>query len=334
MRRRSAGFTLAEFLIVNGLAGMVVAGAFILQASFHNQSRRQQQISEVQQTLRLAMLILERSIRTSGSGMVGGQMTLNANACAGAPINYYGFQFSDRNVYPQVAFVSASGGNDTDPDWFRVIAADSTAPNLAGSDTGTSTTVVGSLASWSVGQLFLVINPPPKASCLREATSVAGSAVGHASPGVNYPCSNPSPDPCVAATGFAAPVSHFINEMLFRVFPATSASDSPKLALRQAPIGNIDTAAFPWTIITDNIEDMQIAMLMRDGRVCFDVDDPVVCNPTQLAAVRVTLVGRTPTIVAGAPPSQTGGYEDEGAVAVNDGYLRRAITAEIQLRNW
>src|SRR5260370_1616906 len=111
MSRRCAGFTLTEFLIVNALAGMIVAGALILQASFHNQSRRQQQISEVQQTLRLAMLILERSIRTSGSGMGCGQMTLTANACAGAPVNYYGFHYSDRNLYPQTAFVSTSGTN-------------------------------------------------------------------------------------------------------------------------------------------------------------------------------------------------------------------------------
>jgi hypothetical protein len=50
-------------------------------------------------------------------------------------------------------------------------------------------------------------------------------------------------------------------------------------------------------------------------------------------AVRITLTARTSSQEQGFTLGSTGGAEDRTTVATNDGYLRRTVTTEIQMRN-
>lgn len=327
--RRSRGFSLIEILVSLALAGLVVAGALQAHVTFNSQTVRQDAINEVQQSLRLSMQIIERAIRSAGAGMPGDKIIMNT--CS-TPITYYGLQYRNSNTFPfPAAYDSTAADNDTDPDQLRVITTALAGQNLVKSDAANVATVVGDLSTWSTHDLFLVANVPPTASCLREVTSIAATALGHAVGGTNYACINLSPDACMTGTTYPAPVRRFVTETVFRVFPAVGA-EPPKLAARYAKIGDV-AATTAWTLIGEGIEDMQIALLMQDGTVCNDRDDPTLCDPSLARAMRVTLVGRTADTVQGAPQSQTGGYEDEAAVAVTDGYLRRAMTSEVLLRN-
>ncbi|HZS37321.1 MAG TPA: PilW family protein [Polyangia bacterium] len=357
---RSRGFTLMELLISLALAGVVVAGALQLHVAFNGHSSRQQQIADMQQSLRVSMQILERAIRSAGSGMVlpkgtspptpPPSYTAGVMLCGTAKL--YAFEWWNTNSPFPATHNPSPITNDADPDYFKVIAAQPDSATITAYTAGTAT-VAGPLAGWAIGDLVLVLSGnfptvPPNGiptSCLRTITAVSGQQLTFGSPGAPLACNllpGATPTDCMSALPSVAggpndvEIKHFVNETIYRVIPAATPSDTPKLALRQAPIGNINPG-IGWMPIADNIEDMQIAMVMSDGGICNSVDDPASvaqnCDPSQALAVRITLVARSTNTIAGNPPAPKGGFEDEPMSTPNDGYLRRSMTTEIMLRN-
>ena len=91
-------------------------------------------------------------------------------------------------------------------------------------------------------------------------------------------------------------------------------------------------------IIAENIEDMQLALVMADGRICYQTDDPLLpspgCDPSTAVSVRVTLVARSEAEIAGYNDGQMVTSENRTVVsATKDGYLRRAVTSQVEMRN-
>ncbi len=138
-----------------------------------------------------------------------------------------------------------------------------------------------------------------------------------------------------------------------------------------APLAGTAPANMPWQILAENIEDLQVALILTDGTICGalgnSVDGP---NPylsprtcgaadsnivndannaggapdpatVRVAAVRFTLTARSSNVVSGFAggtstagiQSTKGGFEDEPATTVSDGYLRRSLTTEVELRS-
>jgi prepilin-type N-terminal cleavage/methylation domain-containing protein len=344
-RRRAAGFSLIEMLVALGLAGLVVAGAFQIQGSFARESRRQDEVADVQQTLRLVMTLLERNIRASGVGEQAGFLRLHG--CA-ATQDIYTFQYFNNNSnFPPTpaGYDSTANDADNDPDYFRVIVPIAST-NLATQEAAAGLTVKGDLTGWAPGDLISVYKPNPTAplSCVREITSVnaASGVIGHSSPGSRYPCANPLNEglcagaallagACCTLTGVtSAPVRRYRDELVFRIIPPVGTSrDAPKLVMMQVPIQQYTGGT--WQVVAENIEDMQIALIGKNGSVCNSVDNPAMCNPALAAAVRITLVARTNN--SRATESTLGGFEDRPAAAAADNFIRRSVTSEIQLRN-
>ena len=95
-----------------------------------------------------------------------------------------------------------------------------------------------------------------------------------------------------------------------------------------------------WQTLTENIEDLQLAMVMTNGTICgsfgFSTDDGTAgtgpCQPQNVRAVRFTMVARSSSTIPGWTLGGIGAIEDEAATP-NDAYLRRVLTEEIQVRN-
>lgn len=372
---RARGFTLIELMIALALAGLVVGGAMQLHASFNRQAMRQNEIADMQQTLRVSMQILQRAVRLAGAGISGGSLVepASGSGCNGPPLTHYAFQWSNNNTYtdPPTYTTSGTPGNDVDPDWFQVMYADITPGVFGVGDSGANLQIYNApgnntpdLSDYNPGDLFTIVFPAGDKSCVvggksGQDCSLLGACVREISAGAAHGgsggtkflqhnpaqsnrCFNPTPsqDDCTASLSSTnkAVIRHISGQQTtYRVMTPTdplNVGGSPKLTMRTAPMGTAyATDPPPWVVIAENIEDMQLALVMRDGRVCNVVDDPTQCNPSQAVAVRITLVARSSSPVPGMTMGEPGQYEDEAAPATHDGYLRRALTAEIELRN-
>jgi prepilin-type N-terminal cleavage/methylation domain-containing protein len=348
--RRARGFTLIELMVSLGLAGLVVAGALQLHAAYNVQVVRRREIGEIQQTLRLAMGLMARQLRSTGLGTLSGTLNWSSGTCT--PL--WAFQYVNAPssfADPPTVFDSTPNDTTTLPDAFKVITADDTNPYLALSDTANQLTYTPKPSiNFGIGDLVALVHPT-QGVLVREVTAVSSSGsngiASHASPGVSYPCANPATDPLAtilknvaAPNDFELPMRHFgsRSQTWFRILPQTSGGVPPRLVMQQS-LPNKATANGQWLTIAENVEDMQIAVLLTDGSICNTIDVPVTsshpsgCNFARAAAVRITLVGRSPVPVSGLNSGQTGGYEDEVSSSVSDGYLRRAVTETVELRN-
>jgi prepilin-type N-terminal cleavage/methylation domain-containing protein len=374
--RRARGFTLIELMIALALAGMVVGGALQLHIAFNRQSQRQQSIAEIQQTLRVSMQILEKAIRTAGQGLPLSHSIAPFTGGVGCSPTYYGFQWSNANAYadPPGSYYTAGANADTDPDWFRIIASDTIGDTGATLQADTATTVSfygvpGIAQSWKLNDLFVVIpdaktDPvvyaPPNCTqtyCNGKAYQVTSAYAGiptQATPGsvgiATSSCWNPTAASDVCLGGARAGCAQLTSQLrkipnggtVYRIldkndtnFPQTF-PNTPKLVMSTMPFGTA-ASAMAWTVLADNVEDMQIALILKDGTVCSWNDNPLTGCPFGSAlAVRVTLVARSATPQGSALMSPTGGYEDEPQVtpASPDGYIRRAMTTTVILRNY
>ncbi len=184
MRRRAFGFTLIELMIAMALAGLVVAGALQLHASFGKQTERQSEVAEMQQNLRVSMLILERAIRNAGYGIPGGMLPESSSNPPSCNNNvkrfHYGFEWSNSNTFTDPMTVvtwaaKPATATDVDPDYFWVMYADATTSptttpiyaaddNLAGLTTMTTATTTAQMTNFGVHDLF-VIQFPTNSTC-------------------------------------------------------------------------------------------------------------------------------------------------------------------------
>jgi prepilin-type N-terminal cleavage/methylation domain-containing protein len=383
--RAGRGFTLVELMIAMSLGTLLLAGAFVMHAAFSRQSVRQQEIGDMQQSLRVAADVMTQAIRGAGGGMGGGTLNI-APASTCTPQNYYPIEFSNSNVFndprtKQNDYDGNGNDNDADPDWLRVIAAD-TNPRSDGTAAVTAgegitgglqvpdTTMFTNDPAYNPNQLFFVYNnstTSPPSLCARQVTSVAApqaSTVGTVNKGglaSSSNCWNPVTDNCLNSVTSSNTQPTYVFRGLAAVVFRVDQTDpkTPRLMASYTVPGQPPN----WQILAENIEDLQIALILTDGTICGrsgnSVDgpnpfsNPRSCGAAQalatppdastvrVAAVRFTLTARSSNVVSGfnatdvahGIQSTTGGFEDEPATVVSDGYLRRSLTSVVEVRS-
>jgi type II secretory pathway pseudopilin PulG len=362
-RGRQRGLTVVEMMISIGLGGLLLTGAFELQTAFNRQSRRQHQVADMQQSLRVARQMIERALRSAGAGLQGGTFRVDGS-CSGQTV-YHGVQFSNAGAtqatFPvaKTVFDTNPADADTDPDWLQVITTDGNA--------GGTTTVQGAAgvnvcitdpSKFAAGDLFLITDPTggTPVSCVHLLTgfsNATGCCPGTGnqcalrySPGGN--CYNqPGGSPCLAGGNLSGRQvrrlpANAVSVFLVERTRAGQCVNPPCLMLGTGRIAQ----APAWQLVAEGIENLQVALVMNDGRVCgtrdpaslaFNSTDCITgagcCDPSRARAVRFTITVRSseaiPDYRQGAEPSA----EDYVVAAANDGFLRRSVTAEVQLRN-
>jgi len=279
-----AGLAVASLAV----AALVVAGAFQLHLSFTRQSQAQRQSAELQKTLRVAMQLLERAVRSAGRGLPSTH-ALTARVGAGCtPVTYYGVQYSNDNTYndPKTTF-SDPAIADRDPDWLRVVAADDGEAIYTGGSGRELRVSSTTPPSWRPGDLFVVV---PDAASVYE---IGASSPGQIELGTGG---------CYDAR---LPLGVVAGSALHRfpsggtVYRVDTSGAVPKLTMRSAPFGTpFDDATHKWIPLAEHIDDLQIAVVLADGTTCTDADDPRACNFSSAVAVRLTLGARTTSLTS------------------------------------
>ncbi len=277
---------------------------------------------------------------------------------------YYPVQFSNHNVYPAGNLDAnpegptpytdtAVGDVDDDPDWLRIVSLDGETPaGLAAP--------VAAMTEW-LADGTLNLNPCPSAavislcvrdgrgfndpeqlfyaasfitgrigSCVRKATGFSPAPgltpvptlIEHANNAFNPPGLS---DPCFANN--MGPVYRRDHSKLFRV--DLSDPRGPRLMASYTRPG----AAPDWKVLADGVEDLQIALLLHNGTICNSTDVVGSCDPRHIDSVRITLVARSRSPLAGFPRGSLEAIEDRPARQFTDGYLRRSFITQVDLRN-
>jgi hypothetical protein len=340
-------------LISLALGSIVLAGAFQLQRAFSRQSAREEMIAEMQQSLRVSRQTIERMIRAAGSGLPPGPISVNN--CSGGTSTYYAIQYSNSNAIapsatvfdPKTTFDATPGDTDPDPDWLRIISGPPASVEGGTSDSGAGIQVTEA-GSFTVGDQFAIVDTAtnPATVCIREVTQITGAHGGSLKHNGGVSCVNPATDTCLSAINAGNHWPVLVRRLtgstvIFRVDNTTNPA-TPQLQVSFSPIDLPAGAPRSWQTLAQNIEDLQVALVMNDGRVCgaagYSVDDPALCDPTKVKAVRFTLTARSSSPAVGTLADRPGGgYADVAPVtysqSTGDSYLRRTITTEVQLRN-
>ncbi len=334
------GFTLIELMVAVFLSGLVVMAAFHVHTTFQSTLNRQEEISRMQQTMKVTRELLVSRIRGAGGGVSSNIWT----DCGGQrPIG----PFMIHNANALGSADNAEGGQDNDPDWFEVLSADyNSSGTLSKNHPIVSTNKpTDEAANFQVGDLLLIQNE--HGACLLMVRKVQKNKIIHQTHGGG---GNPISE-C-----YGADLSVCKNAMKTNQLPAGSpiinmgrksaafrvdVSDPkrPMLMMASGQAGG-DPALYDWQPIAEGVEDMQIAVHLDTddppngfGNIWVNSRDLTANETSRVRAVRLSLVFRSTSEIPGWNQGRRPALEDRPAASATDGYVRRTFTTIIKLRN-
>jgi len=358
---RDAGLTLVELMVTIVVASLVASSTFVFFAGQQQIYETQSKLLNVQQNLWLAMEVMARQLRASGTGMVGcGPNGLRAwyqgsgafrippvsivNGAAGAP---------DEITF---SFFTNTSGNYVDGDLTTTISMNYNGSNIKTTDS----------SPFREGEFLLLFdktdNPPggDRGCTLYQITGIAGgSDLVIANPSSPWNCEGITPPELVpydytpANTGIRNLGT--MNSTRFFITPA-AAGQPPRLMVDDFNDGG------PPQLLAEGIEDMQISFACDlqpagnpDGALVEGTDaasrlldewtynepgdvPPVGCDvPT---AIRITLFGRSITTDTSLFGTAGGGVSltfkpamEDGVAGPPDQFRHRTLTTTVYPRN-
>jgi len=330
-------------MIAMFLSTIIIIGAFHMHSTFQYQLHRQDEVTQMQQTMKVTRRLLERRIRAAGAGMTG----TSVNWCGGE--HQVGpFVIHNKNTFN--VRDDTEGGADDDPDWFEVMAADRSKNGiLTGKNPHPVVGVEKSVdkpENFAVGSLIGLQNE--NGVCIFMVTRVDNNKIQYRPAGSNplFKCFNAAAitQQCrknVLQAQFLHPGSEILNfsSGTFALRVDDSVPARPVLMMASGVAG-ADPTQYDWQPVVRGVEDMQIGVYLdtssppdRYGDLWVNSRDLTVNELNRVRAVRLSLVFRSTTRVPGWTAGRRVALEDRPAATARDGYLRRVLTTTIKLRN-
>jgi prepilin-type N-terminal cleavage/methylation domain-containing protein len=344
--RCSRGFTLTELAVTMVLSTIVSMAAFHIHATFSGSLHRQDEISRIQGTMKIARSMLEQRIRPAGSGMIG----VVSSDCGGT--HQVGpFTIHNSNVIGTSD--TTLGGTDNDPDWFEVISADMSRSSYINGQSPVKgvTKPVDDPTLFKVGGLMGLRNK--NGICIFMIThAMANAGRIQYNPGGGGPldglntCYNGIADrkDCeenVMLDKFMNTGDQIVDMSTgsFALRIDNSRPARPVLMMASGMAGG-DPTLYQWKPVAVNVEDMQIALHLDTsvppdgmGDLWINSRDQTTDELMAVRAVRISIVFRSNTEVSGWRSGRRPALEDRPVQATTDGYIRRVMTTVIKLRN-
>lgn len=333
------GVTLVELTIAMALSTLVVMGAFHMHSTFQYSLHRQDEITRMQETMKVTRRILERRIRAAGAGMVGTVMT----ACGGN--HQVGpFIVHNRNTIGQSD--TTNGGSDNDPDWIEVMSSDRSQNGYLTKPMPVTGVVkfVDKPHNFPTGGLFGIKGS--NGVCVFMISKVSWNKIQYR-PGGNALLScynrNVHRKDCENMLGQKQlPTGSEILNFSSGTFALRIDRSSPArpVLMMASGVAGGDPSLYTWEPLAENVEDLQVGVSLDTsnpadmiGDVWVNSRDLTAAELGRVRAVRISLVFRSASEVPGWTAGRRPALEDRPAASTRDGYLRRVLTTTIALRN-
>lgn len=345
-RPRERGFSLIEMLIAVFMSSILIMAVFHVNATFQTALTRQDEISRMQQSMKIVRTLLDRRLRAAGSGITVGNVV---SGCGG---NHQVGPFVLHNKNTFGVADTVEGGADDDPDWFEVMSADISlngritqrGPIMGNSHEVDDHTkfkdgdIVGIKTQHGMCLLMVTKQQPSPGKILFGTQGSGPSAMANC---YNNPQENKACEDNVLQEHFLNPGEEVINfgSGTFALRIDTSVPDQPVLMMATGTAGGVATQ-YAWQPLASNVEDMQIAAHVDTsvppddyGDLWVSSRDLTTAELNKVRAVRISLVFRSTTPVTGFALGRRPALEDRAVAPSSDGYVRRVLSMVVKLRN-
>jgi type II secretory pathway pseudopilin PulG len=260
-KRRQGGFSLVE-LMVAMMATLIVSGAiFGLLAGGNNVFRREPELSDRQENIRVAMNMITRDVVTAGGGMNSFVQAFTNTDAGGTPLNN-----------PPLGSVPSALVAGENADFLEIIANDGTCPNLTvcgppSSSIATNEPIPACYGASSLTYVYGAGGPAPSQGPWGLLVLNQGAPVLPCNGLFNAPAGGLTP-----AAGACSPATtcQFVSRVnLVRYQIAPDPDDPQTPSLWRSPMGRVGAAPqppnFPWQVVAKGIEDLQVRYLTGAG---------------------------------------------------------------------
>jgi prepilin-type N-terminal cleavage/methylation domain-containing protein len=295
-----SGFTVVELLVVMTILGVLMTAVFSLYNTQHRLTYIEEDIVEVQQNLRMGMDSLLRDLRYGGILVTGSTAPISAIG------NNTGLGATDT-----ITLNTSSSANT-----FARIDLDLTTNVIAGVDIGFTVASAEEVDSFSVGDVFRIVNSSEKSEPISTYFTV--TATDRTGPTITAASADTATNVLfrrgymLAKTGTAGPDT-FPNTILYCIGPNAGCG----AAITTCTVGNClirieNGTADDTDVVAEGILDLQFLYILDASTAEVDTT----ATPANVRAVRINLMGVT---IETAALSTTG--------------KTRSLTAVAKLRN-
>ena len=322
------------------LSTMILMGAFHVHSTFQYSMHRQDEITRMQQTMKVTRDLLDRRLRAAGAGMVGKMVAWCGGEHLVGP-----FMIHNSNVIGTSD--AAEGGADPDPDWFEILSSDKTRNGYLTNQHPVTGVIkqINNPQDFPVGGLIGIKGQG--GVCIFMVTSNNGGHIQYRQGGSDlFRCYNETANKfdCednVLGQKFLEAGSEILNfsSGTFGLRIDNSNPRRPILMMASGVAGG-DASQYTWQPIAEHVEDMQVGVYLDTsnppdeiGDVWVNSRDLTALELGNVRAVRISLVFRSASEIPGWQAGRRPALEDRPAATTTDGYLRRVMTTTVKLRN-
>ena len=296
--------TLVELMIAIFLSTIIIIGAFHIQATFQYSLHRQDEVTRIQQTMKVTRRMLERRLRSAGAGLMANSVHWCGGEQQAGP-----FVFHNNNTFGGTDD-SEGSNNDNDPDFFEIMSADRSMSGYLTKQHPITGVVkeVDKPQNFQEGALMGI--PGPNGVCIFMIRKINNGKLDYGSGGSALTkCYNDKQACRQDILGYnQLPMGTEILNFSSGTFALRIDNSQPArpVLMMASGVAGGDPSVYEWQPVAVNVEDMQIGLYVdtsnpadQIGDIWVNQRDLTQAELSRVRAIRISLVFRSASEIPG-----------------------------------